>query len=126
MRLDLSQLSVLVVDDNKFIRRIVREILRGFNVGFILEAEDGADALEKLKVSRPDIIICDWVMRPMTGMDFLREIRSGKTPIDADTPVLMMTGQLDAKHVLEARAVGVSGYLAKPISAQGMMTRLID
>ena len=126
MQLDLSQIAIMVVDDNKFIRRIVCEILKGFNVGKVVEAEDGSDALRQLEEAQPDIIICDWVMRPMSGMEFLRTIRSGNAALDPQTPVLMMTGQLDAKHVLEGREVGVSGYLSKPVSVQGMMTRLVD
>ena len=65
-------------------------------------------------------------MAPLTGIDFLRKIRAGETPINRQTPVLMLTGQLDASHVLEARDVGVSGYLAKPVTVGGIMTRLID
>lgn len=126
MRLDLSQVMVMVVDDNRFIRRIVHEILKSFNVGYILEAENGVDALEKLKLAKPDVIFCDWRMEPMSGMDLLREIRAGKTPVDAKTPVIMLTGQLDASHVIEARNVGVSGYLAKPVSPEGVMSRLVD
>jgi len=126
MQLDLSQLLVLIVDDNRFIRRVVHEILRGFNVGYIIEAENGEDALEKFKVVKPDIILCDWLMRPMSGMDLLRSIRAGNTPLSARTPVIMMTGQLDVSSVLEAREVGVDGYIAKPVTVDGVMTRIVD
>ena len=126
MQLDLSQLLVLVIDDNRFIRRVVHEILRGFNVGYIIEAENGDDALEKFKVVKPDIILCDWLMRPTSGIELLRQIRSSNTPISARTPVIMMTGQLDVSSVLEAREVGVDGYIAKPVTVDGVMTRLVD
>lgn len=126
MQLDLSQLLVMVIDDNRFIRRVVNEILRGFKVGYIIEAENGADALEKFQVVKPDIILCDWLMRPMSGIELLREIRGSRTPISGRTPVIMMTGQLDVSSVLQAREVGVDGYIAKPVTVDGVMTRLVD
>ena len=75
---------------------------------------------------KPDIILCDWLMRPMSGIELLREIRRSRTPITARTPVIMMTGQLDVSSVLEAREVGVDGYIAKPVTVEGLMTRLVD
>ena len=126
MQLDLSQLLVMIIDDNRFIRRLVHEILRGFNVGYVVEAENGADALEKFKVAKPDIVFCDWLMQPMTGLELLREVRAGRTPVSSNTPVIMMTGQLDVDSVLAARDLGVSGYLAKPVTVDGVMTRIVD
>lgn len=126
MQLDLSQLLVMIIDDNKFIRRLVHEILRGFNVGYIVEAENGADAMEKFKVAKPDIVFCDWLMRPTSGIELLREVRAGRTPIARNTPFVMMTGQLDVDSVLAARDLGVSGYLAKPVTVDGVMTRIVD
>ena len=126
MQLDMSQLLVMIVDDNRFIRRLVHEILRGFNVGYIVEAEHGADAIEKFKVAKPDIIFCDWLMQPMSGLELLREVRAGKTPLPTQTPLIMMTGQLDVDSVLAARDLGVSAYLAKPVTVEGVMTRILD
>ncbi|HLG85824.1 MAG TPA: response regulator [Alphaproteobacteria bacterium] len=126
MQLDLSQLLVMIIDDNRFIRRLVHEILRGFNVGFIVEAENGADAMEKFKVAKPDIVFCDWLMQPTTGLELLREVRAGRTALSSNTPVIMMTGQLDVDSVLAARDLGVSGYLAKPVTVDGVMTRIVD
>ena len=126
MRLDLSEMSVMVVDDNKFIRLLVVEILRGFNVGYVTEAENGQDALDKLDSAHPDLVLCDWLMQPITGLEFLKQVRDGKTALDRSTPVVMMTGQLDATSVLKARSVGVSGYIAKPVTVDGVMNRLVD
>src|SRR5579871_1476388 len=103
MQLDLSQLLVMIIDDNRFIRRLVHEILRGFNVGYIVEAENGADAIDKFKVAKPDIVFCDWLMQPVSGLELLREVRAGRTPITSSTAFVMMTGQLDVTSVLAAR-----------------------
>src|SRR5579883_1128404 len=126
MQRDLSQLLVLIIDGERFIRRLVHAILRGFNVGFIVEAENGADAMEKFKVAKPDIVFCDWLMQPTTGLELLREVRAGRTALSSNTPVIMMTGQLDVDSVLAARDLGVSGYLAKPVTVDGVMTRIVD
>jgi CheY-like chemotaxis protein len=126
MQLDMSQLLVMIIDDNRFIRRLVHEILRGFNVGYIVEAENGADAIEKFKVAKPDLIFCDWLMQPMSGLELLREVRAGRTPLATQTPIIMMTGQLDVDSVLAARDLGVSAYLAKPVTVEGVMTRILD
>ena len=126
MQLDMSRLLVMVIDDNKFIRRLVHEILRGFDVGYIVEAENGADAIEKFKLAKPDIVLCDWLMQPMTGLELLREVRAGRTALNPQTPIIMMTGQLDVSSVLKARSLGVSAYLAKPVTVDGVMTRIID
>ena len=114
-----------VVDDNRTMRHIVGTILRKCNVGCVVEAENGADALEQFELVQPDIIFCDWVMKPISGIEFLRKVRAGEAKIDSNTPVIMMTSQVEAGQVLEAKRAGVSGYLAKPVTVGGIMARLL-
>ncbi len=125
MELDLSDLLVAVIDDNRTMRHIVSTILHKCNVGCVIEAENGADALEQFELVRPDVIFCDWVMQPISGIEFLRKVRAGEAKIDSDTPVIMMTSQVEASQVLEAKRAGVSGYLAKPVTVGGIMARLL-
>ena len=125
MRIDLSQLLILVIDDNKFIRRLLGEILRNFNVRYVIEAEDGADALEKLKLARPDIIFCDWVMTGMTGLEFTEKIRCASDSPNPFVPIIMLTGHTSIERVNAARDAGVNEFLAKPVSSKAILSRLI-
>lgn len=125
MELDLSGLLVAVIDDNRTMRHIVGSILRKTNVGCVIEAENGADALEQFELVQPDVIFCDWVMKPISGIEFLRKVRAGEAKIDPNTPVIMMTSQVEQAQVLEAKKAGVSGYLAKPVTVGAIMARLL-
>lgn len=125
MELDLSNLLVAVIDDNRTMRHIVSSILRKCNVGCVIEAENGADALEQFELVQPDIIFCDWLMQPVTGIEFLRKVRAGEGKIASDTPIIMMTSQVEAASVLEAKRAGVTSYLAKPVTVGAIMARLV-
>lgn len=114
-----------VIDDNRTMRHIVGTILRKCNVGCVVEAENGAEALEQFELVQPDVIFCDWVMKPISGIEFLHKVRAGEAKIDSNTPVIMMTSQVEAGQVLEAKRAGVSGYLAKPVTVGGIMARLL-
>ena len=123
--MDLSHLLVVVIDDNRTTRHIVSGILQKFKVGHIFEAENGADALEQITAVAPDIIFCDWLMQPVNGIEFVRRVRAGATTISRDTPIIMMTSQVEASQVLEAKEAGVSGYLAKPLTAGRVVAQLV-
>jgi CheY-like chemotaxis protein len=110
----LSRLSVLVVDDQPEIRIMVREILGDAGVSRVLEASHGRDALTLMDADfdMVNFIICDWNMPSMTGIEFLRQVRT----VYADMPFLMVTGRADKFSVVEARNAGVSGFIRKPFS----------
>jgi len=122
--LDLSNLMFAVIDDSKMMRHIVSSILHKCNAGCILEAENGAEALAQFELVQPNIIFCDWVMQPISGIEFLRTIRSGESKIDPQTPIIMMTSQVEMPFIIEAKEAGVTGYLAKPVSMSGVIARL--
>ena len=123
---DLSRLSVLVIDDNKFVRRLVAEILRSFGVKEIFEADSATAAIDQMAIGvNFDLIISDWSMHPSDGLFVLRSVRSGKTGLKPQTPFVVLTGECRQNKVIEALAEGASSYIVKPISAKLLMGHLI-
>ncbi|MEO5375671.1 MAG: response regulator [Alphaproteobacteria bacterium] len=121
---NLERLNFLIVDDNKHMRALVKTILHALGSKNVTEAADGADAFKELRVFPADIIICDWNMSPLDGMDFVRLVRTGKDSPNPFVPIIMLTGHTEMSRVLEARDAGVHEFLAKPISAKGLYSRL--
>ena len=123
---DLSELRVLVVDDNKNMRAIVAEALRALGVRKINEAEDGADALKLLQTSPADLVICDWNMSPIDGIEFTRMLRKASDTKNPYVPVIMLTGHTEYARVVEARDSGIHEFLAKPISPKALYRRIVS
>ncbi|MBF0093386.1 MAG: response regulator [Alphaproteobacteria bacterium] len=121
---NLSRLNFLVVDDNKHMRALVKAILHSLGSKQVAEAGDGADAFKELRVFAADIIICDWNMTPLDGLDFVRLVRTGKDSPNPFVPIIMLTGHTELARVVEARDAGVHEFLAKPISARGLYSRI--
>jgi CheY-like chemotaxis protein len=123
-KFDPTELRVLVVDDNAQMRGILQSMLRAFGVRAVSLAVDGSDALVQLERRQFDIAICDWLMEPMDGYEFVRKARASADPGIRDLPIVMLTGQAEMRQVLAARDAGVTEYLLKPISAGVLWTRL--
>jgi len=113
---------VLIVDDIPTTRKLMREIL--FGVGFknIIEAKDGNEALAKIKEKRFNLIISDWNMPQMQGIDLLREVRGDR--LHKQVPFLMVTAEVNKLNVMEAVQAGVTHYLAKPYTGQELIAAL--
>ncbi|MCW8835401.1 MAG: response regulator [Rhodospirillales bacterium] len=122
--LNLERVNFLVVDDNKHMRTLVGSILHALGVKSIIEAEDGADAIRVLRSFPADIVICDWNMEPLDGLDFVRLVRTGKDSPNPYVPIIMLTGHTEMHRVLEARDAGINEFLAKPISAKSIYARI--
>ena len=121
MRYDL--LKVLLVDDNHHMRILLTEILRALGVRQIFEASDGAEGLQAIRHTPVDIIMTDLSMQPLDGIDFVRLLR--KTPGPGQmTPVIMITGHSTLQRVHQARDAGVNEFLAKPLTARGVLGRV--
>ncbi len=108
-------MKFLVVDDFSTMRRIVRNLLKELGFANVQEAEDGVDALNRLRGEDFDFVISDWNMPNMTGIELLRAIRS-----DAKLkylPVLMVTAEAKRENIIEAAQAGASGYVVKPFTA---------
>jgi two-component system, chemotaxis family, chemotaxis protein CheY len=121
---EFSSLSVLIVDDNRHMRTVVRTILEMLGVRRIREAADGADALKTFAQFQADLIVCDRVMAPMDGVEFITRVRTSPDSPNPDVPILMLTAHTDVQRIVEARDAGVHDILAKPISAKSLAERI--
>lgn len=110
---DLASLKILVIDDQEFVRTIVKKMLGQLGVGTVLEAQDGTSGLEVAKAELPDLVICDIQMRPVDGFGFVRSLRNA--PDVAATPVIMLTAHTDAATVARAKELDINAFLAKPV-----------
>jgi two-component system chemotaxis response regulator CheY len=117
-----KDLTVLIVDDFLTMRRIVRKILRDLDFEDIIEAEDGSAALDVLKRTRIDLIVSDWNMPRMTGLELLKEVRS--TESIKNTPFLMVTAESQKENIVEAVKAKVSNYIVKPFTAAVLEEKL--
>ena len=108
--------SVLVVDDFKMTIRIVHNLLRQIGFSDLDEAANGAEALGKLRSKSYDLIISDWNMEPMTGIELLRAVRADRTL--AQTPFIMITAESKTENVIAAKPAGANNFIVKPFSAE--------
>ncbi len=118
--------QIMIVDDNNHMRTLVAEILRAIGVKDVCEAVDGADALQLMRHAPPDIIITDFAMEPIDGVEFVRMVRTSSDSPCPIVPIIMMTGHSERSRVCEARDSGVTEFLSKPISARGVLERLVE
>lgn len=124
MPLDLSRLNLLIVDDNPHMRVLVRDILSGLGVKNVKECSDGSEAISELRHWPTDLVITDWMMDPLDGLDFTRLIRTAADSPNTFLPIIMLTGHTERHRIIEARDAGVSEFLAKPVNATGMYARI--
>jgi two-component system chemotaxis response regulator CheY len=122
MAVDLTK-PVLVVDDYVTMLRILRNFLRQLNFTNIHEAADGSQALVELR-SGPDfgLIVSDWNMEPMTGIELLREVRADEKL--KHIPFVMVTAESKTENVIVAKKAGVSNYIVKPFNAETLKGKL--
>lgn len=120
----LSSLHVLLADDNPNMRAIVAAMLKSVGVGRLTEADDGAGALEALRRETIDMAIVDFRMKPVDGVAFTRAVRNDADSPNPYLPVIMMTGHSERSRVTEARDAGVTEFVAKPVKAGTLLTRI--
>ena len=108
-------MKFLVVDDFSTMRRIVRNLLKELGFSNVYEAEDGVDALKKLRADTFDFVVSDWNMPNMTGIELLIEIR--KDEALKHLPVLMVTAEAKKENIIAAAQAGASGYVVKPFTS---------
>ncbi|HFQ80950.1 MAG TPA: response regulator [Desulfobacterales bacterium] len=112
---DPANTKVLVVDDFATMRRIVKNILTQLGYKHIIEADDGTTAMDRLKQEKIDLIISDWNMPKMTGLELLKNVRS--TPDTANIPFIMVTAEAQQDNIILAVKAKVSQYIVKPFTA---------
>jgi DNA-binding response OmpR family regulator len=117
--------KVLVVDDEFYMRKVVRTLLASIGVRTVYEALDGADGLEQIRRNAPDVVIVDWQMPKLDGPSFVRTVRSPATCNHPDVPIIMLTGHSERARVIEAAKIGVNDFLLKPVSAKELEERLL-
>jgi two-component system, chemotaxis family, chemotaxis protein CheY len=126
IRIDFSKLRFLVVDDNAHMRRILRTVLLGFGARDVFEAEEGASAFEIFTQHAPDIVIIDWEMPILSGLDFTHMARQHGTHANPYAAIIMLTGYTEMKRVMAARDAGITEFMAKPISTKGLYRRIAN
>jgi two-component system chemotaxis response regulator CheY len=126
IRIEFDKLRFLVVEDNPHMRRILRALLQGFGSREIHEAPDGMAGLDAFAKFTPDIVIMDWAMPMIDGLDFARMIRQPDSNASPFTPIIMLTGHSERKRVTAARDAGVTEFMVKPISATSLHQRILS
>ncbi len=113
---------ILIVDDYKTMLRIIRNLLKQLGFDNVDEATDGSTALQKLREKPYGLVISDWNMEPMTGLELLKEVRAD-TQLK-ELPFIMITAESKSENVVAAKQAGVSNYIVKPFNADTLKTKL--
>jgi two-component system chemotaxis response regulator CheY len=117
-----KNMNILIVDDYKTMLRIIRNLLRQLDFQNVDEATDGAQALSMLRTGNYGLVISDWNMQPMTGLQLLQEVRA-----DAKLkhlPFIMVTAESKTENVVAAKQAGVSNYIVKPFNAETLKEKI--
>ena len=120
--MDLSKLKTLIVDDMSSMRMMIKSVLRENGIVDVVEAADGEKAAEILEKNRFQLIICDWDMPNMNGLEFLQHVRA--EPSLGQMPFIMLTANADRDHVAQAIEAGVNDYLTKPFKPADLMRKV--
>ncbi len=120
----IQEMIALIVEDDRHMRKLIRNVVLSLGVKDVVEAGDGAAALEELKTSRADLVLCDMRMEPMGGLEFVKRLRSDPENPYRLVPVIMITAYAELETVANARDAGVSEFMAKPISADALDKRI--
>jgi two-component system, chemotaxis family, chemotaxis protein CheY len=122
-----KHIKILVVDDFATMRKVIRNLLKQVGYENIIEADDGINALKILKSQKIDLVISDWNMPNMTGLELLKAVRSDEDL--KSTPFLMVTAEALQDNVIAAVKAGVSNYIVKPFTAEVLnekITKILD
>lgn len=120
----LSNVSFLIVEDNAFMMSIIKRVLSALGTGEVHECTDGAEALKVLKHFHADIIITDWAMDPLNGIELTKMIRTAPDSVNPYTPIIMLTAHTEMHRIVEARDAGVNEFVIKPVSVTSLFARI--
>lgn len=118
-----KNMPILIVDDYKTMLRIIRNLLKQIGFENVEDATDGTAALAKLHESEFKLVISDWNMEPMTGIELLREVRADDNL--KKIPFIMVTAESKTENVVIAKEAGVSNYIVKPFNAATLKSKLV-
>jgi two-component system, chemotaxis family, chemotaxis protein CheY len=123
MSVDMN-MNILIVDDYKTMLRIIENLLKQLGFKNIISATDGSEALRKLQEAPMGLVISDWNMQPMTGLQLLKEVRANDK-LKA-TPFIMVTAESKTENVVAAKEAGVNNYIVKPFNAETLKMKLVS
>ena len=122
MAVDMN-MNILIVDDYTTMLRIIKNLLKQLGFNNVDEATDGTAALEKIRGKEYGLVISDWNMEPMTGIDLLKQVR-GSNDNYKDTPFIMITAESKTENVIAAKQAGVNNYIVKPFNAETLKGKI--
>lgn len=123
---DFSALSILVVDDCDFVSSLIINGLKAMGLTHLSRARNGHEGIASIRASLPDVVFCDWIMEPMNGADFIRFVRQSDESPDPYLPIIVVTSAAEQKRVEEARDIGATEFLSKPVSPADLYERLVS
>jgi two-component system chemotaxis response regulator CheY len=126
MAYDFSNVSVLIVEDNQPMVQITRAILETFGIQKIHSAPNGEAGFKKFNEDTYDLLLVDWMMKPMNGIELTEKIRTDVHSKNTFVPIILMTGFSEKKRVFRARDKGVTEFLVKPFTANDLYKRLVQ
>jgi two-component system chemotaxis response regulator CheY len=118
-----KNMNVLIVDDYKTMLRIINNLLKQLGFPNVDEATDGGMALEMFKLKNYGLVISDWNMEPMSGIDLLKQVRA--LPTNGNVPFIMVTAESKTENVIAAKQAGVSNYIVKPFNAETLKGKMV-
>jgi len=120
----VQSLGVLIIEDNPYMRKVIRNLLMTIGIKRITEAADGIEGLEAIRTAGPDVVLLDWEMPLLGGAELVRIVRSPGVFPTPDLPIIVLSAHAERRRVVEAMRLGVNEYLIKPISVQTLQARL--
>lgn len=124
MPYDFEKVSVLIVEDNAPMLGLLKSLLGVYGFQHILTAKDGNEGFRVFCNEKPDLVITDWMMKPVDGISLSRRIRNDPASPDPFTPIILMTGFSQMRRVIQARDAGVTEFLVKPFNARDLYRRI--
>lgn len=118
-----KSMKILVVDDVAGIRNAIRKMLRELGFHNVTDVGDGVLALEMLRNEPFGLVLCEWAMQPMSGLQLLREVRADRKL--RDIPFIMITAESKTDNVVAAKNAGVSGYMVKPFNVETLKQKMV-
>ncbi|CAO3417426.1 response regulator [Azospirillum doebereinerae] len=121
---DYARFRILVIEDQPFVRRTIMQIMMQIGFQEIAEADNGETGMQECIRTNPDLIVCDIDMKPVSGLQFLEQLRSSAEAANPRAPVVFLTNHTESEIVKQAMALGVNGFVVKPPSFAALKERV--
>lgn len=125
-RSGLHNLTALIVDDNSHMTRLLHTLLAAYGLRDVHEASDGRSAIKVLNEVKPDFVLCDYDMKPMNGIGFVKLVRRNCLPPLAWIPIIMITAHTELRRIETARDAGITEALLKPVTPRNLFDRIVQ